>query len=413
MATEVDKLSDLAIKAAKSKDKPYKLADGRGMYLHVMPNGSKYWRLKYRYAGKEKAPLALGVYPEMTLKAARAAATDARELLRSGQDPGSVRRVEKMTRTKAAANSFEAVAFEWVEKQQAEWSASHTTRTRWLLDNHLLPWMGQRPIQEITAPELLAVLNRIASKGILETAHRAKHTAGQIFRYAIATGRAERDPTPDLKGALASPKEKHLASITEPKEVGKLLVAMDGFRGTPEVKAALLISPLLFQRPGEIRQMKWADIDFETSEWRYLVTKTQTPHIVPLSRQAIEILKELQPLTARSMYVFPSARGASRPLSENGVRTALRSLGFDNDTMTPHGFRAMARTILDEVLGYRVDWIEHQLAHAVKDPNGRAYNRTAHLEGRREMMQGWADYLDSLRAVARGDNIVMLPRVAK
>jgi integrase len=406
MAIEIDKLSDMAAKNAKPKDKPYKLADGRGMYLHVMPNGSKYWRLKYRYGGKERAPLALGVYPEVALKDARKARDAARELLASGIDPGDDRRQVKLAKSLSTTNSFEAVALEWLEKQKATWSANYSTKSLLLLQNHLLPWLGHRPILEITPPELLAVLKRVESKGIIETAHRAKQAAGHIFRYAIATGRAERDPTPDLRNALITPTKKHLASITDPNKVGKLLVAMDGFRGTPEVKAALLISALLFQRPGEIRQMKWADIDFEAAEWRYLVTKTNTLHIVPLSRQAIEILRELQPITMRGVYVFPSARGATRPLSENGVRTALRTLGFGNDEITPHGFRAMARTILDEVLGYRVDWIEHQLAHAVKDPNGRAYNRTAHLEGRREMMQGWADYLDSLRAVARGENVV-------
>lgn len=400
-----DRLTNTGIQNAKLKEKPWKLPDGKGLYLEIMPNGSKYWRLKYRYGGKEKR-LALGVYPEVTLKDARKARDAARDLLTAGIDPSDDRRQAKLAKTIATANSFEAVALEWLEKKSPNWSASHATRAGWLLENHLLPWLGKRPILEITAPELLAVLRRIESKGIIETAHRAKQAAGQIFRYAIATGRAERDPTPDLRDALVSPTERHFSAITEPKEVGMLLVAMDGFRGTPEVKAALLISSLLFQRPGEIRQMKWADINFETAEWRYLVTKTKMPHIVPLSRQAIEILRELQPLTARSVYVFPSARGATRPLSENAVRVALRTLGYTNEQMTPHGFRAMARTILDEVLGYRVDWIEHQLAHAVKDANGRAYNRTSHLDGRREMMQGWADYLDSLRAVASASNVV-------
>ncbi|HQQ62097.1 MAG TPA: integrase arm-type DNA-binding domain-containing protein [Pseudomonadales bacterium] len=395
-----DKLTEVAVRNAKAKEKPYKLSDGGGLYLEVMPNGSRYWRLKYRYAGKENR-LALGVYPDVSLKTARRKKTEAKQLLDNGADPGNHRRQNRLAAKAASNNSFGSIAEEWLEKQQKTWSVSHTTRTRWLLGNHLLPWLAKRPISEVTTPELLSVLRRIEQKGIVETAHRAKQTCGQIFRYAIATGRADRDPTHDLKGALASPKEKHLASITDPKEVGKLLVTMDSYRGTPEVKAALLLSPLLFQRPGEIRTMKWADINFESAEWRYTVSKTNTPHIVPLSRQAIAILSELQPITGSGLYVFPSARGHSRPLSENGVRTALRTLGFSNDQITPHGFRAMARTILDEVLGYRVDWIEHQLAHAVKDPNGRAYNRTAHLEGRRQMMQGWADYLDQLREASR------------
>lgn len=391
-----DKLTELAVRNAKAKEKSYKLADGGGLYLEVMPNGSRYWRLKYRFAGKENR-LALGVYPDVSLKMARKKKAEAKQLLDEDHDPGNHRRQKRLASIDAANNSFEAISQEWLEKQKKSWSESHATRTRWLLSNHLLPWLGKRPISEITTPELLAVLRRIEQKGIIETAHRAKQTSGQIFRYAIATGRAERDPTPDLKGALASPNEKHLASITDPKEVRKLLNAMDSYRGTPEVKAALLLSPLLFQRPGEIRTMKWVDLNFETAEWRYIVSKTNTPHIVPLCRQAIAILRELQPITGNGTYVFPSARGHSRPLSENGVRTALRTLGYSNEQITPHGFRAMARTILDEVLGYRVDWIEHQLAHAVKDPNGRAYNRTAHLEGRREMMQGWADYLDQLK----------------
>ena len=220
-----------------------------------------------------------------------------------------------------------------------------------------------------------------------------------MFRFAVATGRAQRDPAQDLRGALAANVTKHLAAITDPKEVAKLLQAIDSFRGTPAVAAALKLSPLLFVRPGELRHMEWAEINWDEARWEISAEKMKMrqPHIVPLSTQAIAILRELEPITGRSKYVFPSARGASRPLSENGVRVALRTMGFTNEQMTPHGFRAMARTILDEVLGYRVDWIEHQLAHAVKDANGRAYNRTSHLRDRKKMMQGWADYLDALK----------------
>lgn len=409
MAVEIEKLSDITVKTAKPEDKPYKLADGRGMYLHVMPNGSKYWRLKYRYGGKERAPLALGVYPEMTLKAARKATKEARDLLSSGQDPGDVRRADKLARTNAAANSFKAVALEWIEKERGGWTDNYTKRVGWLFERNLFPWLGHRPIADITPQDLLAVLRRTESKGILETAQRSKQVAGKVFRYAVGSGRAERDITQDLRDQLKTPTKKHLAAITEPKEVGKLLIAIDGYSGTPTVKAALLLSPLLFCRPGELRQLEWSEINFDEKRIELPIEKMKTreqAHIIPLSSQAIAILKDLQPLTGRGKYVFPSARGANRPLSENGVRTALRTMGYENGTMTPHGFRAMARTILDEVLGYRVDWIEHQLAHAVKDPNGRAYNRTAHLEGRREMMQGWADYLGALRAVARGENVI-------
>ncbi len=394
----IEKLSDVTVKNAAPKDKPYKLADGAGLYIEVMPNGSKYWRLKFRYGGKEKR-LALGVYPTTPLKAARKAARDARDILATGTDPGEIKRQDKLARTVGSANSFRAVALEWFEKEKPHWSDSHIKRLGWIFDKNLFPYLGHRPIGEINPPELLAVLRKTESRGALETTHRAKQVAGQIFRYAVATGRAQRDPTHDLKGALASPIVKHHPAITDPKEVAKLMRAIDDFRGTPTVKAALQLSPLLFCRPGELRHMEWAEIDWEQERWEIPADKMKLrlPHIVPLCRQAFDILREIQPITGRGKYVFPSARGASRPLSENGVRTALRTLGFANEVMTPHGFRAMARTILDEVLSYRVDWIEHQLAHAVKDANGRAYNRTSHLPERKKMMQGWADYLDSLK----------------
>lgn len=394
-----DKLTETAVKNAKAKDKAFKLADGAGLYLEVMPNGSKYWRLKYRFGSKEKR-LALGVYPDVSLKAARIKKQDARKLLADGIDPGNQRRQEKLASKIGADSSFRGVALEWYDKEKTEWSDSHIKRALWLLEKNLFPWLGNRPIAEITPQELLATLKRTEIKGTHETAHRAKQLAGQVFRYAVATGRAERDVSQDLKGALVSRKKKHFASITDPKEVSQLLIAMDGYNGTPAVKAALLLSPLLFCRPGELRQLEWTEVNFEEKRIDIPLEKMKTreqAHVIPLSDQAMAILRELHRHTGRGKYVFPSPRGASRPLSDNGVRTALRTLGYDNNTMTPHGFRAMARTILDEVLGYRVDWIEHQLAHAVRDPNGRAYNRTAHLEGRREMMQGWADYLDGLK----------------
>lgn len=400
----IEKLTDPEVKTAKAKDKPYKLADGGGLYVEVMPNGSKYWRWKYRFALKEKR-LALGVYPVVTLKNARKAAAQAREVLAAGNDPGETKRQDKLARHIGAANNFETVATEWQNKEKTHWSADHNKRMTRLFTKNLFPWLGHRPIADITPPELLAVLRRTESKGTVETAHRAKQAAGQVFRYAVATGRAERDPTPDLKDALATPKTQHHAAMTEPKDVAALLFAIDNYQGSPAVSAALKLSPLFFCRPGELRQMEWAEINWQEERWEISAEKMKMrqPHIVPLCRQALEILRDLQPITGRGQYVFPSARGGSRPLSENGVRTALRTMGFENGEMTPHGFRAMARTILDEVLGYRVDWIEHQLAHAVKDANGRAYNRTAHLEGRKTMMQGWADYLDKLKA---GANVI-------
>lgn len=389
-------LTATGVKQAKPREKQYKMTDGDGMYLLVTPAGGKYWRYNYRYAGKRKT-LALGVYPEISLADARSRHFSAREDLARGTDPSEVKRVEKVTRHLAAAESFEAVGREWFHRNMEGKSKSYHDRTLRILEKDLFPSLGRRPISEIKAPELLAVLRKIEARTV-DIAHRAKQVSGLIFRYAVATGRAERDPGSDITGALKSRTKKHHASITDPKEVGRLLVAIDGFRGTQVVKTALQLSPLLFQRPGEIRSMEWSEINWEENRWEIPAEKMKMKqaHIVPLSTQALELLRGLEPITRRSKYVFPSARGASRPLSENGVRVALRTIGYSNDQITPHGFRAMARTLLDEVLGYRVDWIEHQLAHAVRDPNGRAYNRTAHLEGRAEMMQGWADYLDEL-----------------
>ncbi|MBA6413969.1 integrase arm-type DNA-binding domain-containing protein [Parahaliea sp. F7430] len=391
------KLTATAIKNAKPESKPRKLADGGGLYLLIDPKGRKYWRYDYRYVSKRKT-LALGVYPEVTLKEAREAHYEARRQLAKGIDPGEVRKVEKQTRLLAAADSFEAIGREWFNQIMDGKSESYRVRTGRILEKDLYPYLGNRPIASITPPEILGVLRRIERRGAVDIAHRAKQTAGLIFRYAVATGRAERDPTGDLKGALKPKNKKHHAAITEPAEVGRLLVAIDDFQGTAVVSAALRLSCLLFQRPGEIRSMEWAEVNWEAQRWELPAEKMKMrlPHIVPLSRQALDILGELHRLTGRGRYVFPSARGASRAMSDNAVRTALRTMGYTNDQMTAHGFRAMARTLLDEALGFKVDWIEHQLAHAVKDPNGRAYNRTSHLEGRVEMMQSWADYLDEL-----------------
>jgi integrase len=401
------KLTATQVKQAKPAAKPYKLSDGEGMYLLVAANGSKYWRLKYRFGGKEKT-LALGVYPSVSLQEARSRKLAAREKLAKEIDPSEARKVERITRDLASADSFEAVAIEWYETKLQGKSESYRDRTQRLLKNDLYPPLGNRPISQITAPELLMALRKVEARGAVDMAHRAKQTAGQVFRYAVATGRAERDPSGDLRGALKSKAKKHYAAITDPAQVGKLLVAIDNFQGTPIVKAALQLSPMLFQRPGEIRAMEWAEINWDESRWEIPAEKMKMaqPHIVPLAAQAIAHLKALHRLSGRGRYVFPSARGASRPLSDNGVRTALRTMGYDNETMTAHGFRAMARTIMDEVLNYRVDWIEHQLAHAVKDANGRAYNRTAHLKGRAEMMQDWADYLDNLKAQTLSGNVV-------
>lgn len=400
------KLTAIEVKQAKPGDKDRKLADGGGLFLLVTRSGAKYWRYKYRYVGREKL-LAFGIYPDVSLADARKRHQAARERLAQGIDPSEVRKVEKLTRHQAAAESFEAIAREWFATKQRNKSEGHRKRTERMLEKDLFPHLGARPITAITAMELLAVLRNVEGRGAIDIAHRARQVAGRVFRYAVATGRAERDPTGALRDALKPRHTRHRAAITEATEVGHLLVAIDGFQGTPVVKAALQLSALLFQRPGEIRAMEWSEINWEAQRWELPAArmKMEQPHIVPLSRQAQDILRELQRLTGRGRFVFPNARGGSRSLSENGVRTALRTMGYDNDTMTPHGFRAMARTLLDEVLGYRVDWIEHQLAHAVRDANGRAYNRTAHLEGRAEMMQGWADYLDKLKGSAQSQAI--------
>jgi integrase len=392
-------LTATSVRNAKAGKKTVKLFDERGLYLEISPSGGKWWRLKYRFAGREKR-LSLGVYPDVSLKDARDRRDAARKLLADGIDPSENRKSQKSAREDRAANSFEMVAREWIAKYSPSWAKSHSDRVIRLFDRDIFPWLGGRPVAEIVAPELLAVLRRIEGRGAHDTAHRALGTCGQVFRYAVATGRATHDPSGDLRGALTPVRGKHFAATTDPKQVAKMLRAMDGYEGSLTVRCAMKLAPLVFVRPGELRSAEWADIDLDAAEWRYLVTKTKTPHIVPLSRQAVEILRELQPLTGFGRFVFPGGRSSSRPMSDNAVLAAMRRMGIEKDEMSGHGFRAMARTILDEVLGVRPDLIEHQLAHAVRDPNGRAYNRTAHLPERKKMMQQWADYLDQLKAKA-------------
>jgi integrase len=392
-------LTDTTIRNAKPGEKPAKLFDERGLFLIVTPAGGKWWRLKYRYDGKEKL-LSLGVYPDVGLKEARDKRDEARKLLAAGIDPGAHRKAHKSARADRAANSFEVVAREWFAEHSASWAKGHADKIIQRLERDVFPWIGGRPIADITAPELLTVVRRIKDRGALETAHRALGNCGRVFRYAVQTGRAERDPATDLRGALPPVRGEHFAAVTDPKAVGELLRTLNGYQGSFTVACALRLAPLVFVRPGELRKAEWADIDLDGQEWRYTVTKTDTAHIVPLSRQAVAILKELQPLTGRGRFVFPGARSKARAMSDNAILGAMRRLGIAKDEMSGHGFRAMARTILDEVLGVRPDYIEHQLAHSVKDPNGRAYNRTAHLPERRKMMQQWADYLDKLKAGA-------------
>lgn len=392
----MQKLTATAVKRAKPKTKAYSLSDGGWLYLFVKPNGTKAWRFNYRINGKQKT-LAIGIYPDISLKAARDKHKEARENLANGIDPSSHKKATKAANQSKSANSFEAVALEW-SKTRGKKAESTEKRQQALLEKDLFPYIGNRPIADIKATEILKVLRKIENRGAIETAHRAKRLAGQVFRYAIATGRAERDPSVDLKDALAQPTKSHFKSITEPAEVGPLITAINNYQATPVVMAALKLSPLFFCRPGELRHLEWSEVKFSESRIELPASKMimKKPHTIPLASQAIEILKELQPITGRGKYVFPSARGPSRPLSDNGVRTALRTLGYTNEQISPHGFRAMARTILDEILNFPVDWIEHQLSHAVWDANGRAYNRTKHISQRQQMMQTWADYLDGL-----------------
>lgn len=391
-------LTDTAIRNAKPGEKPLKLTDEKGLFLLIAPAGGKWWRFRYRFGGVHKM-LSMGVYPDVSLKSARERRDDARRLLAEGIDPGEHRKATKIMKAERAANSFEAVAREWFAKYSPTWAAGHADKIIRRLERDLFPWVGGRPIAEITAPDLLAVLRRIEERGAVETAHRAKQNAGQVFRYAIATGRAERDPSADLRGALTPWKPQHYPAITDPKEIAPLLRAIDGFTGTLPVKSALMLAPMLLVRPGELRQAEWSEFDLDEATWNIPAEKmkTRVAHLVPLPRQAVESLRALHPLTGHNRFVFPGVRDHAHPMSENTVNMALRRMGYPKEVMTGHGFRAMARTVLDEILGFRPDWIEHQLAHAVRDPNGRAYNRTAHLKQRREMLQAWADYLDALK----------------
>ncbi len=391
-------LTVIKVKNAKPQGRPLKLSDAGGLYLLVLPAGGKYWRLKYRFQGKEKV-LALGTFPEVSLAEARDRRDGARRQLKSGIDPSEAKKASKATKDGDPANSFAAIGREWHARFSPTLSPSHAKAKLRRLELDVFPTLGTRLIDDIKAPEILRVLRRIEDRGALEMAHRVRGLCGEVFRYAVATGRADRDPTSDLRGALPPAKEKHFAAITDPKAVGPLLRAIDAYEGSSIVKWALQLSPLVFVRPGELRQAEWKEIDFDVAEWTIPAErmKMKQPHLVPLSAQAVAILREAQYLTGKGKYVFPSHRSDKRPMSNNAILAALRRMGFDKDTMTGHGFRATARTLLEEELQIRPDIIEHQLAHAVRDPLGRAYNRTTHLPERRTMMQQWADYLDALK----------------
>jgi integrase len=410
MPKRIMPLTDVKIAKAKPQKKPQTMFDGGGLYLLITPTGGKLWRFKYRLEGKGQL-LALGAYPEISLADARERRASVRKQIANGIDPASVKKAQKNADTEET-ETFEVVAREWHTKFTPTWAASHADTTISRMERDLFPWIGKRPISEIKAPDLLGALRRVEGRGALESARRLKIIAGQVFRYAVATGRAERDPSGDLKGALAPPKEKHHAAIIDPKEVAPLLRALDGYKGHFVTKCALRLAPLFFVRPGELRHAEWAEVDLDESVWNIPAhkMKMKQAHVVPLAAQAVDILTELKKLTGGSQYVFPSGRSFARPMSENAILAALRRMGFDKETMTGHGFRAMARTILDEVLQQRPELIEHQLAHAVRDPLGRAYNRTAHLTERRKMMQTWADYLDGLKA---GASVLTFRRTAE
>jgi len=410
------KLTDTAIKAAKPALKPYKLFDGRGLYLIVNPDGSRWWRLKYRFAGREKL-LALGTYPVVGLKKARDRCGNAREMLADGIDPNAVRKAERQARADRGAGSFELVAREWHGRQAGSWGDVHAVNVLRRLVLYVFPRIGDRPISDLRGPHLLEVLRAIEARGTHETAYRVKQSLGAIFRYAVATHRADFDPTTALKGALAPATGGHYAAITNPAKVGALLRAIRGYGGSEVTRLALELLPLVFVRPGELRAARWHEFEFDLvdpkhgeravhpePQWRIPAErmKMREQHVVPLSVQAVSVLRELHAHTGPDGYLFPGVRHRARPMSENTINAALRGLGYSKDEMTGHGFRHMASTLLHE-RGYRSELIERQLAHGDRNSVRARYNFAEYLPERRKMMQDWADYLDGLTA---GYNVV-------
>lgn len=407
MASNTGKLT--ATKLRTKTPKPGKQADGGGLFLLTKENGTQLWRMKYRFAGKEQL-LSFGQFPEVSLAEARRRRDDARTQLRDGQDPGAIKRAAKLSAKLAGENSFEAIARRWLAQQKPSMAPATYGKALACFENDLFPWLGSRPIGDIAAPELLATLKRIESRGAHESAHRAKQRAGQVFRYAVGHGLATRDPTADLRGSLAPVVSRSRAAITEPGQIGALLRDLDGYTGQFTTRCALRLAPLLFVRPGELRAMEWTEIDFTARLWRIPASrmKMRDAHMVPLSEQAMAILQELRPLTGKGRYCFPSLQTADRPMSENTINAALRRLGYDKDTMTGHGFRALASTRLNE-LGWPPDVIERQLAHAERNKVRAAYNRAQYMTERVKMMQAWADYLDSMKSAS---TVVPIPRFA-
>jgi integrase len=390
-------LTAVKLAALKPRAAIYRVADAAGLCIEVRPDGGRSWRYRYRFAGKARM-LSLGAYPEISLAEARRRRDEARALLQSGRDPSLQRRTEKARLKLAAGNTFDANVKEWLTLQRGKLAEVTYHKAEWLL-SFVLPVLGPKPITDITAPEILAVLRGIEARGTHETAHRVKQRVGQIFRYAIATGRAERDPSSDLRGALSPVVTISRAAVIDPSDVADLVRAIDGYQGQSTTKVALRLAPLVFARPGNLRAMEWSELDFEAAEWRIPAhkMKMREPHVVPLAKQAVTMLRDLHPLTGYGRYVFPSLRTGSRPMSENTINAALRRLGYDKDMMTGHGFRALASTRLNE-MEWSPDVIERQLAHAERNKVRAAYNRASYLAERRKMMQAWADYLDTLRA---------------
>lgn len=394
-------LTETKIKAIKPAEKTCKYADEKGMYLEVASSGGRWWRLKYRIVGKEKR-LSLGVYPDVSLAKARELRDEARKLIAVGIDPSEVRKEAKQAKVAAEANRFEVVTREWLASEAPHWAASHGVKVQQRLERDVLPWLGSRPVEAISAKEVLEVINRVASRGTGDTAYRVKQNIGQIMRYAFATGRVDVDVTSGLKGVVKKPKPGHYAAQTTPAGFAQLLRAIDGFTGTLEVKTALSLAPLVFVRPGELAGARWAEIDLEKGEWIIPAARMKRgkDHLVPLSKQAVALLTDLKPLTGHRELVFPG-RDHRKPISDMTLNAALRRLGYCTKTEhTTHGFRASARTLLHEELEIDSAVIEHQLAHRVPDALGEAYNRTKFIKARREMMQRWADYLDDLRGIA-------------
>lgn len=407
-------LTELAVKQAKPQGKDFKLSDDQGLFLLVTTKGAKYWRLKYRHpqTRKEKQ-LALGVYPRVGLKEARQKRREAKDLLEKGVDPSAHKQLVKSARGMAVGDSFGAIANEWFIKQEISWAPTTTKKHRALLDNDLLPYLAVRPISELETWELLGTLNRIVDRGAMDTAHKCRQILNQICRYGKQTGRSKHNPAADLVGALPTKRTQHRAAITDPQKFGRLLVDIDAYAGTPIIRTMLALAPLLFQRPGELAAMEWEEIDLGNGYWHIPQHKKKErnqregDHIVPLPQQAQELLRDLQPLTGHRRYVFPNQRNYEKHASPESINKALRDMGYCTSTeQCFHGFRACARTMLDERLGLRVEWIEQQLAHTVRDPLGRAYNRTKHLPQRIDMMQRWGNYLDELKASTLAGNVI-------